>query len=68
MLAIKQTLKKEQTMVEIVDKLRDIENSIDALDKDPVEDQTGQNMADCISYVGYQLTRIADALEKQEKK
>ena len=59
-------------MVEIVDKLLDIENSIDALsntlDKDSVVDQHGQNIADCISYIGEQLTRIADALEKQEKK
>ena len=52
---------------ELDNSLQYIGNEISQLNKDPIVDQMNNNMADCISNVAYQLERIADALEKQNK-
>ena len=52
---------------ELDNSLQYIGNEIASLNKDPLVDQMGNNMADCISNVAYQLQRIADALEKQNQ-
>ena len=52
---------------ELDNSLQYIGNEIASLNKDPLVDQMGNNMADCISNVAYQLQRIADQLEKQNQ-
>mgnify|MGYP003118870184 CR=1 FL=1 len=57
----------EVILNEMSSSLDHIAGNISDVTRDPLVDQMGNNMPDCISNVAYQLERIADQLEKQNQ-